>query len=86
MIFIMAKEFLGGYPLETMGQDLLLAIGKRAWGAGGRGEAKGRVLPRRAGTLLSPSFSSLTVLTQTWPSTTAEVTPALVWKENFGGW
>ena len=54
--------------------------------AGGRGEAKGRVLPRRAGTLLSPSFSSLTVLTQTWPSTTAEVTPALVWKEHFGGW
>lgn len=54
--------------------------------AGGRGETKGRVLPRRAGTLLSPSFSSLAALTQTWPSTTAEVTPALVWKEHFGGW
>ena len=54
--------------------------------AGGRGGAKGGVLPRRAGTLLSPSFSSLTALTQTWPSTTAEATPALVWKEHFGGW
>lgn len=54
--------------------------------AGGRGETKGRVLPRRAGTLLSPSFSSLAALTQTWPSTTAEAMPALVWKEHFGGW
>ena len=51
----------------------------------GEGQKAG-FLPRRAGTLLSPSFSSLTALTQTWPSNTAEATPALVWKEHFGGW
>lgn len=49
MIFIMAEEFLGGYPLETMGQDLLLSIGKRVWGAGGRGERPGQLAGKKLG-------------------------------------
>lgn len=50
MIFIIAEEFfLGGYPLETLGQDLLLALGKKAWGAGGRGERPGQLAGKEAG-------------------------------------
>lgn len=50
MIFIIAEEFfLGGYPLETLGQDLLLALGKKAWGAGGKGERPGQLAGKEAG-------------------------------------